>query len=138
MTNEQEEKEIQEGMMKSLPQEATPAEIDASITDCIGQEATGEEWETECLAGAPWTQDGKALLNKIHSLLSRTQVAQREGVAKLKKYSGKHNAAHTWITEGYCHACKEHLSKQQLVEEFGWNAAIDEVLSLPTSNKEKI
>lgn len=76
--------------------------------------------------------------DEIKSFISRTLLeAQREIVEKvvreiqsLKKYSGKHNAAHTWITNGYCHACQKQLTNQQLEDEFGWNAAIDEVTSI--------
>ena len=51
-----------------------------------------------------------------------------EEVEGMKKYSGKHNAAHTWITDGYCNGCGKKLTSQQLEEEFGNNQALQKVV----------
>jgi hypothetical protein len=71
---------------------------------------TRQEWEDEAKAALlQWrTESVLAMLPK-------------------KKYSDGHNAAHTWITNGYCHACKKTLSPKQLEEEFVFNSAIDEI-----------
>ena len=34
----------------------------------------------------------------------------------------KHNKAHTWITDGYCHACRRKLTSKEIEEEFGKSA----------------
>lgn len=42
------------------------------------------DWEKECLDGAPWTQEGRALRDKIRSLLDRTwQEGYQEGKAEM-------------------------------------------------------
>lgn len=59
--------------------------------------------------------------NAQQEILDRAIEGQPE-----KKYSGKHNSAHTYITDGYCHACKKQLTREQMIEEFGYNQAVDD------------
>lgn len=50
-----------------------------------------------------------------------------EEIEGMKRY---HNKAHTWITDGWCHACKKSLTRKQLEDEFIYNQAIDDILAL--------
>lgn len=59
----------------------------------------------------------------------------KKAVEGMKKYSGKHNASHTWIDTGYCHGCKEILTQIQLEEEFGYNVALTDILTLLTPDE---
>lgn len=44
------------------------------------------DWEKECLGGAPWTQEGRRLLNHIRSLLASSKTALLEEICeKLEK-----------------------------------------------------
>ena len=60
-----------------------------------------------------------------------------EEIEKMKRYSGKHNAAHTFIQDGFCHGCNSQLSHKQLEEEFGYNQAIEDISSLLKESTEE-
>ena|SRR3990167_5166233 len=62
-------------------------------------------------------------------LITKIRLEDCEEVKKMKKYSGKHNASHTWIEDGYCNGCKASLTTMQLRDEFGYNQAIDDMLA---------
>lgn len=65
-----------------------------------------------------------ALIRAEADRLARERMEAVRGKLPEKKYSGNHDSSHTWITNGYCHACKEPLTIGQLEEEFGWNVAL--------------
>ena len=70
------------------------------------------------------------VIDFILSQRAEDRKGLREKIEGMRKYSGDHNKAHTWITNGYCHACKKMLSAQQLEDEFGYNQALSDVLAL--------
>lgn len=59
----------------------------------------------------------------------------KEMITGMKKYGNGHNAAHTWIENGYCHGCEKHLTQTQLEEEFGYNVALSDLLTKLTDKQ---
>lgn len=72
--------------------------------------------------------DKKFQDDRAQKAYDRGVVSERarilEVIEGMKKYTGKHNGAHIWISDGFCHGCGVRLTPKQLEEEFGWNAAL--------------
>lgn len=106
-------------------------------------EEVKEKWEDIVCSIRKGSMDDKQFRATVeHCFSQQRSLAQQEILDRAideqpeKKYNGKHNSAHTYITEGYCHACKKQLTREQMIEEFGYNQAIDDYIHVLSTLKD--
>ena len=75
-----------------------------------------------------------AILDLAISLLEGRE-GLREKIDGMKKKTSHQTSICTWFQDGYCMAHKKHLTQQELIDDFGYNEAISDVLAILDNQK---
>jgi hypothetical protein len=104
------------------PLQVSPHKVKSFLTTALT-----ELWEKYQADDAVWDKEKEA---DIVARTRREVVEEIRGKMPEPKYSGKHNSAHTFIQDGFCHGCGKMLTALQLEEEFGFNTCRSQVLAV--------